>query len=167
MTTLGTAVDREAIFVALFTKLQTIPGVVTFSRIFTGFDDIPAGSQPAMFLLKGDEHPTFRRGMPTQWRLDARIILAARVLEADPSVAPSTTLNVLLQAVEQTLYRDPLEGPASGAPFQDNPDMMLGTTLGGLCQSCAIDGDIVTDEGAQGEQGGAMIPITIHVTATA
>lgn len=161
------ALNREAIFVALFARLSAISGLAYSSRIWKGFDDTESNSeQPALFLIKGNESQvSLSRGMPLAWKLTAWCLLCARTSEADPTVSASTTINELLTLVEAALERTATEGPNAAAFFMQNPDLMLGTTLGGLCTSCRIEGDIVTDEGALGLQGYAAIPISIH-TAT-
>lgn len=161
------ALDREVIFAALFARLAAVDGFVYSSRIWKGFDDLESNvEQPALILIKGNETQVSpARGMPLAWKLSAVALIAARVTEADPTVAPSTTINELLTLVEAALERQPDEVPNAAAIFFQNPDMMQGTTLGGLCTSCRIEGDIVTDEGALGLQGYAAVPISIH-TAT-
>ena len=48
------AVDYQAIYVALNTRLQTISGLTTqCSRRFLDLSKVPADMQPAMFLIAG------------------------------------------------------------------------------------------------------------------
>lgn len=155
------SIGREAIFAALFARLQTIAGVQTFSRIWTGWDTLEAIEQPAIVLIKGGETALQVRPFPPRWQLEAQVILLARVTEADPSVAPSTTINTLLDAVFSKLARQPDEPPAADPLFAPNPDMMAWTSLGGLCSSVRVGSDIVTDEGALGLQSVAVVPLII------
>lgn len=160
------AVQREAIFAALFERIAAIPGLASSSRIWTGVDATASVAQPAAWLFKGDERVTRRGGMPPLWELEAVVVLAARVMEADPSVAPSTTINSLLDAFETVIARQPLEGPAPTAVYAQNPDLQWGTTLGGLCASVSIDGSITVAEGAVGMQSLCVIPLLILVGST-
>lgn len=161
------ALDREAIFVALFARLGAIAGIVYASRIWQGFDAAESNTeQPALFLIKGDETKTQMRGMPPTWTLKAHVLLVVRTVESDPTISPSTLLNQFLTLIEAALERQPGEGPATSPQLMPNPDLMFGTTLGGLCTSCMITGDIVTDDGAMGNQGMAVVPIAIVAPTT-
>lgn len=158
------AANREACFAALATRLTGLPGVVTFSRTFLGWDDESAVEKPAVFLTKGGESARSAADGVLVWRLEATVIVTVRVREADPAVAPSTILNEIITAVEERLERQPLEGPAVGARFMENPDRSAGTSLGGVCRECKIEGEIVTDEGGLGLDGIAVIPIAMYTT---
>lgn len=162
------AVDREAIFDALFTRISTIPGIRTASRKFLPLDQVEPSAQPALFLAKGGETPKQRRGLPTVWTLEATIYLYCRN-DADPKAGPSVQLNRLLREIEGALEMSPEEfaalerNPAipddQFREIQANPQ---GTTLGGLCSHCWIAGTIETDEGTLGDQAVAAIPIEIQ-----
>lgn len=159
------AVNREAIFAALFTRLQSITGLAYTSRIWRGESELGAiTEQPALVLVKGDERMVSQpRGLPPRWELSAVVILVARVTEADPSIAPSTILNGLLTQLEEKLQRSPTEAAGASPIYANNPDLMYGTTLGGLCTSVQFAGDITIDEGAVSLQGLAIAPLTIIV----
>lgn len=161
-----TAVPRERIFVALFDRLKALPGFVSSSRIYLGWDAVEAALQPRLVMVKGDEIQIgTRKGMPPAWRIEVKAIVLVRTTEGDPELPPSTQINELISAIETALVRTLIEGPAIDAPFQSNPSGTWGTSLGGLCVACQIEGDIITDEGALGHQGVAVIPIAIY-TAT-
>lgn len=147
------AIDREAIYVALFQRLQTIPGFVTMSRRWRHMDDVLQVEQPALFLLQGNETPQEVRGMPPQWRLEPTIVIYARH-DSDPNIVPGTALNGLIQSVEAALEKQFSDGPYGG-PNE------WSTTLGGLCSYVKIAGQIVTDEGILGEQAFCLIPLEI------
>lgn len=153
--------SREPIFAALFTRLQTVAGLAYSSRIFTGWDDTSAIEQPALFLLKGDERAVIQRPLPPKWELEAKVLLLARTVESDPTIAPGTVLNNLLDGVMAVLARQGNEPPDASPSFSPNPDMTAWTTLGGLCSSVQVRGDIVVDEGALGSQAAAVIPLVI------
>jgi len=133
------------VFAAIFTKLQSIPGLVTVSRRLKHWSDVSPSEQPALFLAAGAQHPTQNQsGLPVTWRISANLYLYA--YSTDPSVSPSTTLNNLLDAIEAALV------PAMAGQKQ---------TLGGLCQHCWISGPVETDEGVLGDQAMAIIPLEI------
>lgn len=160
------AAQRETIFAALFARLQAnVTGIVTFSRKTTGFDDVPASMQPALFLVKGSETPVQQQGFPLLWKLDATVIVFCRN-DADPDAAPSIQLNEILTAIETALERQPAEGPNPAGRFPNSPGgSIFGTTLGGLCSHCWISSAIEVGEGAIGEQAIAIIPIEIFTGA--
>ncbi len=154
--------NREAIFAALFTRLQTIPGVKTFSRVLLSFEDACAADQPAIFLTKGDEENREpNRSLPAKWKLSADITLFCRN-DADPHAGPSIQLNTLLSAIEGVLIRQPFEGFKPGQPFAQTNDWW--TSLDGLCSHCWISDRIIIGEGANGLQAVAVVPIEIYTT---
>lgn len=161
------AIQREAIFAALFARVAAISGIAYSSRIWKGVDQVPDVQQPCAFLFKGNERILRHdRGMPPTWELEAVVVLGCRVLEADPDAAPSTTINALLDSFEAVIARQPLEGPAPTSPYANNPDLAWGTTLGGLCASVAISGEIEVAEGAVGLQALCVIPLVIIAAST-
>jgi len=137
--------SRDAVFAALFSLLQALPGAVTVSRRLRMWSDVDQTEQPAVFLASGAQVPTQSpAGHPAVWRLSASVYLYAKT--SDPNIAPSTILNDLLDALEGVL--------APGFPGQKQ-------TLGGLCQHCWISGQVETDEGILGDQAMAIVPIEI------
>jgi len=160
------AAQREAIFAALFARLQArVTGVKVFSRKLTSFDDVAAADQPAVFLVKGNEDPTPKQGFLPLWKLHADIVVFCRN-DASPDAPPSVQLNDLLTDIEAALERQPSEGPIADAPFPNTPGgSSFGTSLGGLCSHCWIAGTVEVGEGAIGDQAIAIIPIEILTTA--
>ena len=158
------ALDREAIFVALFARIQALTAWGFSSRTFQTWDDTPPSASPACFLAKDTEDPTTIVGLPQSWRIRARVVVYALNESAASGIAPSTQLNQLLTALEGALERKPIEGPAIGAPFPQNPGG-AGTTLGGLCYSCQIVGTVETFEGLVGGNAVMVVPIEILATA--
>lgn len=160
-------VQREAIFVALFTRMEAmLPGIKQFSRIFLGWSNVSKiAQQPAAFLLKGDERIVRNdRGLPPVFELDADILVIATV-ESNPTVPAGTLLNTWCDAIEALLQRQPDEQVAPGATFAGNPDMMYQTTLGGLCTGVRFAGDISVVEGNAGEQSILHVPLLITAVA--
>lgn len=141
-------INRESIFVALFDLLQTVPGVITFSRKLAHWDDVPASQQPALYLSQIDggtvQGNTQIHGQPRRWTIRAEVYVYVRT---DGDQIPGSVLNPILDAIEALL------APSNAiAPVQ---------TLGGLVEHCYIDGKIETDEGTLGDQAVAVIPIEI------
>lgn len=154
------AVDREAIMAALFTRLQGVAGIVTSSRAYRPWDQVAAEEQPALFLVNGNQNAKAQRKLPTVWTLMPTIHLYVRH-DADPTAAPGTALNQMLQAVAAAFERTPSEKAA--AQFISDPDDPH-TTLDGLVSACYINGTIETDEGMFQNQGVAIIPLEIVTT---
>lgn len=146
------ALDREAIFAALFARLQTVPGVVTFSRRLRDWNDVPPEEQPALFLTTMDETQQNEQGRPPKHLLRAKAWVYCR--SSDTSVPPSTKLNQIVSAIETALERQSNEATAlfSGG-------LGWSTTLGGLVLHAWITGPVVTDEGTFGDQAVAVVPI--------
>jgi hypothetical protein len=154
------ALDREAIYTALFSRLSGLAGFITTSRVWKHWDDVIPDEQPALFLSQGNEMLSQQlHGMPPVWKLQPMVYIYCRH-DSDPATIPGSTLNVLIQAVEGALERTPTE--ATG-PFGGPNEWS--TTLGGLCSYVKIDGQIVTDEGLLGEQAVCVIPLEILTTS--
>lgn len=156
--------DREAIFAAIFARLQgiTSPAIKTCSRKLIDFDAITPPQQPALFLVKGDEeNPKPNRSLPPTWILKADIVVFCRN-DADPSAAPSTLLNQLLTAIEGAFLRQPMEGFAPGQPYAQSNEWW--TSLDGLCSHCWIAGPIIVAEGGAVDQAVAVVPIEVEVS---
>jgi len=141
--------NREAIHLALFAKLSAIPGLVKSSRKLLHWADVPAIEQPALFLAQPNEtadNPA--HGAPTRWTISFDVYVYVNT-SADPSGAPATVLNPILDAIEVAL------APTSPNGLQ---------SLGGVVEHCRIAGQIQTFQGTLGDQEVAIIPIEI-VTA--
>lgn len=162
------ALDREALFVALFARLQTSVGsiVKSYSRRWASWDDAPPTMQPALLLLKGPEkveRPV--RGGPLLWRLTAHILVYAKD-DGTGEAVPDTLLNQILTAIEAALEVQPDEATAVGAQYLARRDVPpAGTTLGGLCETCQMTGTVETYAGTQGHDG--MIDLEVEILAFA
>lgn len=139
------ALVRETIFAALFSKLQTVPGLVTVSRRLLHVNDVPASAQPALFLAQTSQRADYATGRTVMWHLSAAVYL---YVKDPPGAVPGKTFNALLDGIANAL-----------AP--DNA-MTNACTLGGLAHWVRI-GDIETDEGTLGEQAIARIPVEMFV----
>ena len=140
---------REQIMSALVTLVEGSAGFVSVERRLRHWGKV--AGQPAAFVLEtGNQYQQHGGSFPPIRELEAEIVIYA---STDPQAPPGTTLNALLDAVEQALMPPP--GQAQ--------------TLGGLVAHCWIGGDdgqkarIEIFEGHLGEQAAAVIPIRILV----
>src|SRR5574343_1665230 len=122
------SLDREAIYSALFSRLQNVTGFVTVSRLWKHWDD--SLEQPALYLMHGNERPEQQRGMPPAWTLTPSVYVYVRSQEGDPSQSPSIKLNTLIKAVEEVFERTDSDTMPYGGPEE------WGNTLGGLVDYC-------------------------------
>jgi hypothetical protein len=101
--------NRETVYSALFTKLQSVVGFNTISRRLKHFADLPENiALPALYQIQGKEMAEQSRGLPTKWRFLIDVYIYCR--QADTTASPSSTLNPLIQAVETALAFDPITG---------------------------------------------------------
>jgi hypothetical protein len=140
-------IEREPIYLALFARLQAIPGLATVSRRVKHWDDVPSASQPALFQSQKSQTAQKQTGLPTRWTLPVEVYLYVRSPTTD---APAAHLNPLIDAVCGALAPDDITGQRC--------------TLGGLVHDARIAGQIETDEGTLGDQAVAIVPIEILVT---
>jgi hypothetical protein len=134
---------REPIYAALFSLLSGAAGFNRKSRKLPHWNDVSNGEQPALFVIQKNEAAIQKTNFPTIWRLNVDVYLYVK--SDDPSVAPSTIINPILDAVTNVL-----------TPVGD-----YNQTLGGLVQYARISGAIETDEGLLGEQSVVIIPVEI------
>lgn len=137
--------NREAIYSALFAKLQASANYVTTSRRLLHWNDVQSSQQPALFVAQRNEVAVTDRGMPTRWTLNVDVYVYART---DGGLNPGPIINPLLDAIEAALAPNAVENAQ---------------TLGGLVSWCRIEGAIETDEGTLGDQLVAIIPITLFL----
>jgi len=137
--------NREQIYAALFAKLQASASFATASRRIKALNEVPPSDHPALFQLQKGEVANTTPNLNTVWRLNVDVFIYVHT-QGDRSIAPSTILNPLIDAVETAI-----------APSQINNRQ----TLGGLVEHCFIAGEILIEEGNLGEQAVAVIPIEI------
>lgn len=138
-------INREPIYAALAALLYTSAPYTTTSRRLKHWNDVPAAAQPAMFIAQRNELPQTDRGNPTRWSLNVDVYIYFRT---DGGAEPGPILNPLLDALEAALEPSPVENVQ---------------TLGGLVSWCRIEGAVETDEGTLGDQGVAIVPITMFL----
>lgn len=150
------ALTREGINAAVFGLIQAVPGIVTCSRRLRHWADVPDEERPALFLAKAKEFPIQDpSGLPTVWRYEFVIYLY--VVQKDQSMAPSTAINSILDAIESALR--PVQFGPQGFP---GSLQVLGDTTGRIRRAW-ISGAVETDEGALGDQSIATVPIEVEV----
>ncbi len=138
--------SRESIAAALFALASSTAGFVTTSRRLKHWSDVPAEDQPALFQSQGNESidtAVQKMGGPNTHRLAFKLYVY--VHNTDPTAAPASLLNPIVDAIEAKLT------PTPGTK----------QTLGGLAQHAFISGAIETDEGVLGDQAVAIIPIEV------
>jgi len=133
---------RELIFSALAKRLESIPGIETFSRRLKHWSDVPASNQPALYMTVASQTITVDgRGLPPKRLLSVKLYLYSK--NEDPALQ-----NDLLDAIEAALK------PPGDEDTQ---------TLDGLVSHCWIEGEIETDEGLLDYQAVAIVPVSILV----
>jgi hypothetical protein len=151
MATVG--LDREAIYAALLTRLQTVASLTQgVSRSMP--QSWPPGplEQPCAFIPASEEVPEYRANMPARWTLKLTVLVCAVTDQA--GTAPSTLLAPLVKDIESALqWRAGDSFYAFGGPG-------TWTNLGGLCTHCCITG-VAYAEGKLTGQGFAYLDLEI------
>lgn len=152
------AVDREAIWAALFAWFQLLLGnqFQSMGRKHIAPPQLGIADQPAFFQVAGKEiHiPQKPPGMPSKLLLHGWLILYLFDDSPDENIGAETILaetrlNTLLKAIDAALVPDNL----STGKF----------TVGGLVTHCWLEGDSDLDPGIFGPQTAAILPINILV----
>lgn len=150
---------RNVIYTALFNLLKQCPSPTgmpwqKFSQYFLQWDQVPPGSQPACFLVRGPESAEQKHAHGvTKWLLRSHVWIYYRTEDYRTGDG-------------QTRYPDQLADQ-----FKDNFERLFLSpleqttfTLGGVCFHCWIDGAIITDPGLDGDpQAVILIPISIEI----
>jgi len=128
----------EACYAALFTQLQqaTFAGGATLqqaARVMDAPDDVPVGSQPAMFLVPGPIHTEEKWFALGRWTFTAIILV---YLRADGTIPPSTS--------PQTVGFNVVWGLV-GALYQGAQPPYSKQTLGGLVYHTWIEGTVIVN----------------------
>ena len=150
-------VDREAVWVALFTYLQSTMGgfFQTIGRKHVMPPELPMEAQPALFVVQVKEHRSGSgKGQPNNLMLSGFLIvyLIAPVTDEAPgqeSQLVATQLNMIFKALDDAFAPD---NPTTGK-----------FTLGGLVTSCFIEGEVDQDPAIFQNQAAAILPIHILV----
>lgn len=136
-------INREAIASALYAKVSSLAGFVTHSRYLRHWNDVSSGEQPALFMSQGAQIQQRTTNQPSKWLLNFTFWIY--VTNETNGVLPATTLNNLLDAVENAI----------------EPYGQESATLGLQSVHYVKIGSIECDEGWLGSQGVAIVPITV------
>jgi hypothetical protein len=145
--------DREAIYAALFTKMQAAYAWKnTPERRVKLWSDVPSEQRPAMFQFEGhDETWDWSNASNPKVVLEASIFIYTDC--KDPTVIGAIQLNEVLNAITTALV------PGVS-------DIQTGRqTLGGLVHSARIQGSVSRVPGDIDGDGMAIVPVRILVNA--
>lgn len=158
------ALDREAIYKALFARLSGVSGLRTSSRILRNWEDLDqTRDMPALYMTSGPQRTTYDGPISTT-SMTAWVYLYVSAT-GRPGVSPDEAILQLVQKTEAALEYQPgdvatgmFQMPSGGGPVP--------TTLGGLVQYARIGGEGVrTDEGAFAVTGVAVATMPIEMLA--
>lgn len=142
-------ITREPIYQAMFALLSTLGPFKTKQRFWTPWSELGPEQQPALMMVQKHEDAIRNgRGIPIKWSLKVDVVLYANTGGVKDSNIPASVLNPLVDAIEAALG-----------------DEFFPQTLGGLCETCWINGTVEHDEGVLGNQGWSVIPIEIVLPA--
>lgn len=100
---------------------------------------------PAAFQVQDRQTITYKGSVPAI--VEMRVTWAIYGYSSDPDIAPSTSLNNLVDA--------------ACAAIAPSPGANASNTLGGLVQYVGVEGDIEIFEGVLGHKAIALIPLRI------
>lgn len=152
------ALDREAIFAALFALTQNVTfgpsssPIVTRSRVIELPSEVSASQQPWLGQAEHTELVGQATGLPYRHVLHADWIAYHRAGDA-PGAIPTQTNNWILQALEKAL-----EPTVYDPGFVERRN-----TLQGLVHHCFIEGTVIRDPGDMDKQGLLIVPIKLLV----
>lgn len=145
-------INREEIYSTFFALVTSDPGFKTKSRLWKHFSELDDVETPAIYMTQVREVAERKGKGLNAWRFYVNLHLYVKVgQQGDMGAIPATILNPLVDKVCDLIQ-------PSGSDFAHNEQ-----TLGGLVEQCAIEGDIITDEGLFGPLGVALIPAVILV----
>jgi len=149
------AIDREAVYVALFDRLKSaLAGdVVFFTRRHLATMECQV--QPALVMVASTQGAEQALGTPPVWTLGAEVLLYVQTANVE---SPDTLLHAIVRKVEDAL--------AYQHPEPVGPGELRSTTLGGLCQYAWINGDIEFEPGIGTGQAVVGIPVGMVVAET-
>ena len=161
------AINRESIFVALQSRLQTKLSSsvyeVTRRPLPTATDGQVANPrpdvQPCVYIAQSSEHAEGMHGEPRLWTIDAKLYVYA--FDGNDVNGPAPTVNQILGLIEDALTSQASDA-VEGKPFDMGQVGAGPTTLGGLVSDVEVT-DILLDEGIFGRQGFAAVTLRIRV----
>ncbi|MEI6225510.1 MAG: hypothetical protein WCS72_12190 [Deltaproteobacteria bacterium] len=142
--------NRETVTAALFERLKTIEGILTFGRKPRAWEDVAAAECPALFLGVGSSNTVTPVGQYPLWQIEYLVYL---YVHEGGSIGPSEQLNRYCDAIADAVNRDPALDPAGMGTG-------VATTLGGLVHSVEVP-SIQTDEGSFGDRAVALVTLSV------
>lgn len=154
--------NAATVYTALFARLQTTPGIVTFSKRLKLPDEIEPSQTPFLALIPEDQTSEMSdRGLPLKWRL--RFTAYVMVHDAGPD-GPIPTLQTLIDAVRDALNATATERAAS-ARTDKFTRAAATTTLAGTVSHTQVTA-VQTDGGALSDTNWSVAQVQIEVLAT-
>lgn len=147
---------RETVYSRIFAFWQALtiggnPAFMTATRRADHWDKVSSEESPALLQRQRGESATYRKGLPTLWRLEMDLLVYVRTnAQQDTGVIPSQILNPLLDAITAAVAIDDLSNNAA--------------TLGGIVSHCAIEGQIQIFQGDLGDEEVAIVPLMVVVS---
>ncbi|HFB2661672.1 TPA: hypothetical protein ACE8RC_001300 [Neisseria gonorrhoeae] len=138
--------NREAVYSALWAKLDALDGFVTKSRKLLHWNDVKRYDQPALFMAQGDMQALTLTGRETKWILRADVYLYVQTAGQPPAPVMNPLIDAVCNAVNAV------------HPVTGKTDL---TADGADIEYCRVEGTVETDEGTLGEQAVCIIPIVI------
>lgn len=152
------ALDREAIFSALYSRLKAqVPSVRLFSRRFLPYDSLKQSDLPSLELIQEGDVRSQAEAEPPRWTLNAWIVLYVMNTDKSPDTTPDSMLNQIELEIEKALTLQFGES---------SPCQGWETTLGGLVIRCGTSGDSQRTQGNDGGRAWTRIPISLTAVAT-
>lgn len=148
-------IQRETIYAAFWAQAiqavdvrTAVSPFNTMSRRLKHWDDVPAGEQPAMFMIQHEQTPHQVKGLPPTWNFHLSLFVYDNC-NSEPTAIPGQRMNYLVDAIDTALA----------------PDIRGYQTLGGLVSHCWISGPVEIYEGYKGmmDQSVAIIPVEIRI----
>ncbi len=139
---------REQAVSALFKVLQSSSEFVTSGRRNTNPEGLDSTASPALFLVEDTDHWNRTDGYNQLAKREMKLFaIVYNDVGTNDSAVPNTFVNNALDAIEVAMVPD---------------DVVNGTfTLGGLVQSCTIDGESQRSSGDTTGKALAVVPIRI------
>jgi len=140
---------REQIMLALLARLKAAYAFTLVGRRNVQPDTIAKPGQPALFLLKQHEFIENKTDVGGMLKQTLHVVAICYFdASADVNLVPDSIINDMTDAVVMSLRA--VDDPMTGR-----------LTLGGLCHSVKISGQITNAPGDQTGKGIAIIPIEI------
>jgi len=146
--------DRVAIYDALYAKLV---GCYPWASTFPHRVDWDQATKPALCMEQGYQKPVYQDplALPPIWKLEAVVLVYWSKVPMDDEPFQGS-IQEAVQAIEGSLaFNAAFDSQFPGAANS------YGTTLGGLCQGCRIEGEVAIEHGETADLTVAIMQIVI------